>query len=126
MIEDGVFIGPHVCFTNDKIPRAINPDGTPKKADDWVHETTHIKEGSSVGANSTLIPGITIGKWALVGSGAVVTRDVPDYGLVVGCPARRVGYVCKCGKKFENTACSVCQTKAPDNADIFKKVTIRQ
>ena len=76
ILEDGVFIGPHVCFTNDKIPRAINPDGTQKNADDWEHETTHIKEGASIGANSTLLPGITIGKWAMVGSGAVVTKDV--------------------------------------------------
>ncbi len=114
ILENGVFIGPHACFTNDKIPRAINHDGTPKKTDDWVHETTHIKEGASIGANATLIPGITVGKWALVGSGAVVTKDVPDYGLVVGCPARLVGFVCKCGKKFEKNRCEICITEAPN------------
>lgn len=108
-IEDGVFIGPHVCFTNDKFPRAINPDGTLKKGDDWEVSKTLIKKGASVGANSTIISGITIGEWALVGAGSVVTKDVPDYGLVCGSPARLVGYVCKCGKKLEGSKkCDIC------------------
>ena len=99
-IEDGVFIGPHVCFTNDKYPRSINPDGTLKNADDWQVSETLIKYGSSIGANSTILPGVTIGRFAMIGSGAIVTRDVPDNGLVVGAPGKLIGYVCDCGIKL--------------------------
>lgn len=100
-IEDGVFVGPHVCFTNDLLPRAINPDGSLKSADDWVLSHTLVREGASLGANATIRCGITIGRWALVGSGSVVTRDVPDYGLVYGNPARLHGFVCSHGHKLE-------------------------
>lgn len=96
-LNDGVFVGPHVCFTNDRIPRAINPDGSLKKVTDWKVSETHIETGASIGANATIICGIRIGAWAMVGSGAVVTRDVPAYGLVLGNPARLRGYVCECG-----------------------------
>ncbi len=99
-IEDGVFIGPHVCFTNDMRPRAINPDGSIKAADDWKLSPTLVKRGASLGANSTIRCGITIGEWAMVGSGSVVTKDVPDYGLVLGNPAKLRGYVCPCGEKL--------------------------
>jgi acetyltransferase-like isoleucine patch superfamily enzyme len=100
-IEDGVFVGPHACFTNDKRPRAINPDGTLKAASDWEVSPIVLRYGCSIGANATIVCGVTIGRFAMVGSGAVVTRDVPDHGLVVGCPARPVGYVCACGGKLE-------------------------
>lgn len=96
-VEDGVFIGPHVCFTNDKIPRAVNRDGTPKTDADWVVSPTLVRFGAAIGANSTILPGVTIGRWAMVGSGSVVTRDVAAYELVVGNPARRVGSACLCG-----------------------------
>lgn len=92
-IEDGVFVGPHVVFTNDKLPRAINPDGQLKSASDWVLVPTLVKYGAAIGANSVLVCGITVGRWAMIGSGAVVTRDVPDFGLVAGNPARLIGYV---------------------------------
>jgi len=100
-VEDGVFIGPHVCFTNDLAPRAINPDGSLKGADDWVVSKTHIKTGAALGANSTIVCGTTIGAWAMVGAGSVVTRDVPDHGLVYGNPARLHGFVCFCGTKLD-------------------------
>ncbi|MCD4739269.1 MAG: N-acetyltransferase [Anaerolineae bacterium] len=100
-IEDGVFVGPHVCFTNDNLPRAINPDGSPKASDDWVLGRILVKRGAALGANSTILPKVTIGEWALVGSGAVVTKDVPDYGLVAGNPARLLGFVCACGQRLE-------------------------
>lgn len=103
-VEDGVFIGPHVCFTNDMRPRAINPDGSPKAADDWTVSNTLIKRGAALGANSTIRCGITIGDWAMVGSGSVVTRDVPAYGLVYGNPARLHGFVCHCGSKLSKDA----------------------
>lgn len=99
-IEDGVFVGPHVCFTNDMRPRAINPDGSIKAADDWELSLTRIKYGAALGANSTIRCGVTINEWAMVGSGSVVTKDVPAYGLVAGNPAKLHGYVCPCGEKL--------------------------
>lgn len=99
-IEDGVFIGPHVCLTNDLYPRAINPDFTPKEASDWEVGEITICKGASLGACTVVIPGISVGKFALVGSGSVVTKDVPDYGLVVGNPASLIGFVCMCGKRI--------------------------
>jgi UDP-2-acetamido-3-amino-2,3-dideoxy-glucuronate N-acetyltransferase len=100
-VEDGVFIGPQACLTNDRFPRAITPDGDLKGADDWIVGPTLIRYGASIGASATVLAGLTIGRFAMVGAGAVVTRSVPDYGLVVGVPARLVGYVCKCGRPLE-------------------------
>lgn len=105
-LEEGVFVGPHVCFTNDMRPRAINPDGSLKAADDWELSETIIKRGAALGANSTIRCGITIGEWAMVGSGSVVTRDIPNYGLVRGNPARLAGYVCPCGEKLVEKSAS--------------------
>ncbi|MGQ9481433.1 acyltransferase [Chloroflexus sp.] len=99
-IEDGVFVGPHACFTNDKTPRAINLDGTLKGLEDWTVTPTLVKYGASIGANATIVCGITIGRFAMVAAGSVVTRDVPDYGLVMGNPARLAGYVCPCGSRL--------------------------
>jgi acetyltransferase-like isoleucine patch superfamily enzyme len=96
-IDDGVFVGPHVVFTNDKQPRAINPDMSLKSATDWTISYTRVREGAALGANSTIVCGITIGRWAMIGAGSVVTKDVPDFGLVVGNPARLIGYVNKAG-----------------------------
>lgn len=99
-LEDGVFCGPHCVFTNDRLPRAVNPDGSLKRADDWTVSPTLVRAGASIGAHATLVCGITVGRWAMIGSGAVVTRDVPDYGLVYGNPARLRGFVCPCGHKL--------------------------
>ena len=99
-LEDGVFVGPHVCFTNDVLPRAITPDGKLKSADDWVITPTLVKYGASIGAGSIIICGITIGEFALIGAGSVVTRDVPPHALVFGNPARQHGYVCRCAHKL--------------------------
>lgn len=100
-VEDGVFIGPHACFTNDMLPRAINVDGSPKAADDWVLSSTLVKRGAAVGANSTIRCGVTLGEWCMIGSGSVVTKDIPNYGLVYGNPAQLHGFICPCGEKLE-------------------------
>ena len=97
-IEDGVFCGPHCVFTNDKRPRAINADGSLKAADDWELTPTLVKKGASIGANAVIVCGLTVGEWAMIGSGAVVSRDVPSHGLVWGNPARLHGFVCPCGQ----------------------------
>jgi acetyltransferase-like isoleucine patch superfamily enzyme len=94
-LESGVFVGPGVIFTNDKNPRAINPDGSLKGNDDWDVGEIQVCFGASVGAGAIVLPNVTIGEFALVGAGAVVTRDVPAHGLVLGNPARQIGYVCK-------------------------------
>lgn len=96
-IEDGVFVGPHVCFTNDKNPRAIDEEGNIKGNDDWTVSEIKIKKGTSIGANSTILPGVTIGEYAMIGAGSVVTRDVPPFALVFGNPAQIRGKVDKAG-----------------------------
>jgi UDP-2-acetamido-3-amino-2,3-dideoxy-glucuronate N-acetyltransferase len=114
-VEDGVFIGPHVCFTNDLQPRAVNPDMSLKAADDWQLSPTHIRGGASLGANATVRCGVTIGQWAMVGAGSVVTRDIPDYGLAWGNPARLHGFVCPCGSRLveESQQAQVVVAKCP-------------
>jgi len=99
-IEDGVFLGPGVILTNDKNPRAINPDGSLKSDADWEVGPITIKYGASVGTGSIVLPNVTVGRFSLVGAGSVVTRDVPDQALVVGVPARQIGWVCTCGRKL--------------------------
>jgi UDP-2-acetamido-3-amino-2,3-dideoxy-glucuronate N-acetyltransferase len=99
-LEDGVFLGPHVVLTNDRYPRAINPDGSLKGTDDWEVSPIRIGYGAAVGARSVVLPGVTIGRFAMIGAGSVVTRDVPPHGLAVGAPARMVGYVCACGYRL--------------------------
>ncbi len=129
-IEDGVFIGPHVCFTNDLRPRSINSDGSLKSADDWVVSQTRVKYGAALGANSTIRCGITINEWAMVGSGSVVTRDVPAYGLVFGNPARLRGFVCPCGTQLALDSqrgdvvvgrCPECGQKIEISKDLWEK-----
>jgi UDP-2-acetamido-3-amino-2,3-dideoxy-glucuronate N-acetyltransferase len=114
-IEDGVFIGPQACLTNDRYPRSITPDGSLKGADDWVVGPILIRYGASVGAGALILPDVTVGRFAMVAAGSVVTRDVPDHALVLGIPAKVVGYVCKCGERMqpEGTiyACSRCNWK---------------
>lgn len=100
-LEGGVFVGPQACLTNDLNPRAINPDGAQKSAADWEARRTLVREGASIGAGAILVAGVTIGRFAMIGAGAVVTRDVPDHGLVLGVPARLVGYACACGATLQ-------------------------
>jgi acetyltransferase-like isoleucine patch superfamily enzyme len=92
-IEDEVFVGHGVMFTNDIYPKAVNEDGTPQTEADWVVVKTTVKARASIGSNATIIAGVTIGEAALVGAGAVVTKDVPDFAIVAGVPARVIGDV---------------------------------
>jgi len=110
-VEDDVFLGPHMTFTNDLYPRAFNSN--------WELVNTLVKKGASIGANATIVCGTTIGEYAMIGSGAVVTKNVPAYGLVLGNPARLAGFVCKCGRKAVKVGeekdrvlmeCTVCKT----------------
>ena len=86
VLEPGVFIGPAVVLTNDHYPRAVNADGTPKSAHDWIPVGVTLREGASVGARSVCVAPVTVGRWALVAAGSVVNKDVPDFALVAGGP----------------------------------------
>ena len=98
VLGDGVFIGPAVVLTNDLFPRAINPDGTLKSGDDWEMVGVTVGQGAAVGARAVCIAPVNIGKWATVAAGAVVTKDVVDYAIVAGVPAKRVGWVGEAGR----------------------------
>lgn len=92
-IDDDVFIGPNVCFTNDKVPRAFDPE--------WKITPTFVKKGVSIGANATIVCGVTIGEYAMVAAGSVVTKDIEPYSLVMGNPAKHYSYIDKMGNKIE-------------------------
>lgn len=100
-LEDGVFLGPGVMLLNDKHPRAINPDGSLKSDADWTVSDAVVRNGAAVGGGAVILPGVSIGRFAMVGSGAVATRDVPDHGIVVGNPARLRGFACVCGRALK-------------------------
>lgn len=99
-LGDGVFIGPGAVLTNDEFPRAANPDLSVKSAADWTAVGVTIGDGASIGARAVCIAPVTIGRWSLVAAGAVVTQDVPDHALVVGVPARRIGWVGRSGSRL--------------------------
>jgi UDP-2-acetamido-3-amino-2,3-dideoxy-glucuronate N-acetyltransferase len=103
-VEDGVFIGPNAILTNDRYPRAITATGELARADDWIVSPITLRMGCSIGAGAVVVAGTDIGRFATVGSGAIVTRSVPDHALVAGNPARRIGWVCACGRRLQDAA----------------------
>ena len=112
-LEDGVFVGPHALFANDRFPRAINPDGSLKSDADWIVTPSLVRHGASIGAGAVILPGVTIGQWALVAAGAVVTASVPAHAIVRGNPARIAGWACVCGRPLDEAEthmyhCAVC------------------
>lgn len=102
-----MFLGPGVIITNDRRPRAVNPDGTLKQATDWQPSPVHVGYGAPVGAGSVVLPGVRVGRWAMVGAGAVVRADVPDRALIVGNPGRLIGHVCACGNPLDDEEASI-------------------
>jgi len=110
IIEDDVFVGPSATFTNDMFPRAF--------IGDFELVETLVKKGASIGANSTIVCGITIGEYSMIGAGSVVTKDVKNYNLVVGNPGRVIGFVCVCGRRLnDDLVCSNCGKKYSDSGD---------
>jgi UDP-2-acetamido-3-amino-2,3-dideoxy-glucuronate N-acetyltransferase len=100
LLEDGVFIGPAVVLTNDTYPRSVDVSGKLKRPADWTAAGVVVREGASLGARAVVVAGRVIGRWSLVAAGAVVTRDVPDFALVAGTPARRIGWVGRAGERL--------------------------
>lgn len=123
-LEDYVFVGPSAVFTNDKNPRAKYPKSKYPQYGKWL--PTLVKEGATIGANSTIICGNTIGKWAMIGAGAVVAEDVPDYAIVVGVPTKVIGWACECGNKLEfkneKTVCKICKRKYKKTENKVKEI----
>jgi UDP-2-acetamido-3-amino-2,3-dideoxy-glucuronate N-acetyltransferase len=119
VIEDGVFIGPGVVLTNDEYPRAVTPEGRLKSEADWRPVAVTVREGAAVGARAVCVAPVTVGRWALVAAGSVVVRDVPDYAIVAGVPARRIGWVGPAGRPLE--AMGDCRWRCPVTQDEFEE-----
>lgn len=103
LLEDGVFVGPAAVFTNDLNPRAITASGVKKTDADWKPVGVTVRSGASIGARAVCVAPVTIGRWAMVAAGAVVTHDVPDFALVAGVPARQIGWVGRAGMRLQQT-----------------------
>lgn len=104
---NGVFIGPNAILTNDRFPRAQTPDGSLAAASDWVVSPIRVGDGASVGAGAVIVAGIDLGEYCMVGAGAVASRNVPPRALVVGSPAKRIGWVCDCGQRLPSDGASL-------------------
>lgn len=121
VLEDGVFVGPGVIFTNDRRPRAVNPDGSLKSASDWDPVGVTVRRGASIGAGAICVAPVEIGTWALVAAGSVVTRDVPPFALVAGNPARRIGWVSIAGQRLQKD--SAGNWACPSTGEAYREVS---
>jgi UDP-2-acetamido-3-amino-2,3-dideoxy-glucuronate N-acetyltransferase len=119
VLESGAFIGPAVVLTNDRFPRAVNPDGSPKSSADWDPVGVLVRAGASLGARSVCVAPVVVGRWALVAAGSVVVKDVPDYAIVAGVPARRVGWVGPAGRPLEAIGTGVW--RCPEIGTLFRE-----
>jgi UDP-2-acetamido-3-amino-2,3-dideoxy-glucuronate N-acetyltransferase len=116
-LEDSVFIGPAAVLTNDLYPRATDATGKLKRSGDWEARGVVVREGASLGARAVIVAGVVIGRWALVAAGAVVARDVPDFALVAGVPARRIGWVGRAGARL--TAVGDAAWRCPVSGELY-------
>ena len=117
-VGNGVFIGPGAILTNDRYPRAITATGELARGDDWTVSPIELLEGCSIGAGAVVVAGTTVGRFATVGAGAIVTHDVPDYALVAGNPARRLGWVCACGTRLIDASGATAASDPPASASL--------
>lgn len=122
LLEAGVFVGPAVVLTNDQYPRAVNVDLTPKSASDWQPVGVTLREGAAVGARAVCVAPVTVGRWAMVAAGSVVTRDVPDFALVAGVPARRVRWVGRAGVPLEPEPGSTTYHRCPSTGARYEQL----
>lgn len=120
-LGDGVFVGPAVVLTNDHNPRSVDPEGKQKRGGDWEAVGVTVAEGASLGARSVCVAPVRIGRWAMVAAGAVVTKDVPDFGLVVGVPARRIGWVGRVGVKLVERAGEAGVWECPQTGAVYEE-----
>ena len=121
VLGNGVFIGPAVVLTNDHFPRAINPDGSLKSASDWDAVGVTIGDGASIGARAVCVAPVRIGAWSLVAAGSVVTKDVPNFALVAGVPAKRVRWVGRAGVPLEDIGDN--RFRCPVNGSTYKQLS---
>jgi acetyltransferase-like isoleucine patch superfamily enzyme len=120
-LGDGVFVGPAVVLTNDRNPRSVDPSGRLKRGSDWHAVGVQVAEGASLGARSVCVAPVRIGRWAMVAAGAVVTRDVPDWALVAGVPAKRIGWVGRAGVRLVESEPGVW--RCPESGELYDEIS---